>query len=335
MKRYCVSFLLLLLFSVFILKAQNPPCQSTFKGVTFESAEVASNPPLSIYMPYDVMLGYIAIDSVARYANKQDMIDFLSRQTYNDTIKTIMKYYYETVDYDPITFKLNKEYGANSSTPSIISPKLMEKEFLKKLTGVSPYPNLDLSLLRGYIISHVRVTDTLNIHDSLSIYQLTVDVTCQIIDEIKGQTVPACKNLRQQQLSVGPGGIKTISLTALNPAMPDTCFQFLYCPDWGDYKESITMDKPLLRDSTGQPIIKTGKEYIIFLEPFINCRDSQSHDYSSSLFPLNISKNFSMYEIRNGYVLDPYNYLGFGNSVLLNDFKNLLRQRISNIKNLR
>jgi hypothetical protein len=45
------------------------------------------------------------------------------------------------------------------------------------------------------------------------------------------------------------------------------------------------------------------------------------------------SATCNVYPIENGYVIDPVNELGFGESVEVNLFKNLLRQRINEIIN--
>src|ERR1700733_2244513 len=70
-------------------------------------------PPLSIGMPFDVMIGYIYLDSVARTV-PMSVIDSafgdyrsstkLGAIGYSDTLRYLAKYFYEVDDYDPIRF---------------------------------------------------------------------------------------------------------------------------------------------------------------------------------------------------------------------------------------
>jgi hypothetical protein len=92
--------LYLLVISALILtisyKAENQTqdCSSkTFIGSYFEIPQALSFPEYELNMPYEVLLGYVALDTVCYYGNMNEFADFLTRQEYNDTLKTLMKHY--------------------------------------------------------------------------------------------------------------------------------------------------------------------------------------------------------------------------------------------------
>ena len=67
---------------------------------------IRSIPPISVNMPYDVLIGYIGADSLMRFTTStqtDSLID--SWTTLNDTLKYAMKYLYEMEDYNPVIFR--------------------------------------------------------------------------------------------------------------------------------------------------------------------------------------------------------------------------------------
>lgn len=334
MKRYGIFLTSIFLLTLIFLKAQRPPCMPNDPGVTYEFDTLSHFPPYTLGMPYDIMIGYYAIDTVARNASEEMVEEFINRQTYNDTIKTIMKYYYELVDYNPTTFLLVKNY---LKCPYGIAtyPRDMEYYFLKKIKSVLPNPNLDYSLLGSTYIAQLNVIDTMTVIDSNGVMcREKALVKCEIVDQIKGQIIPQCKTWGEQQLLINNSPVRTASLSI--PALPGSCFTFDYCPDWREvlHGEHIpTNSKSLLRDSLGKPIIKKGKQYIIFLQAQFLCFDRNTKISSYVLLPMNNNLFYSIYPIENGFVKDPNNFMGWGTSVSLNTFKNNLRTRISQIKN--
>jgi len=79
--------------------------------------------PTSVYMPYDVLLGYVALDSIYYWLRERDTlpdgtpywrtnrqrmqqaVDFLRRRTqWDDTLRKIVRVLYAMSDYDPILF---------------------------------------------------------------------------------------------------------------------------------------------------------------------------------------------------------------------------------------
>jgi len=67
---------------------------------------ISNIPPITTSMPYEILQGYIYIDSLMRYTTP-NMTDSLidSWTTMNDTLKYTMKYLYELEDYNPVIFR--------------------------------------------------------------------------------------------------------------------------------------------------------------------------------------------------------------------------------------
>ncbi len=89
-------------------------------------------PPLSIYMPYDVLLGYVALDSLRRaprpQGEQQVLALFQRQQTLTDTARKILRVYYAMADYNPILFQSAIMYMRGSAnSPWVISSEIREK----------------------------------------------------------------------------------------------------------------------------------------------------------------------------------------------------------------
>jgi len=273
-------------------------------------------------MPYDVLIAYVALDTLSRNGNLNDIREFLKRQSYNDTIKYIYKYYYKVVDYDPIKFFLSmKYYGVLVTTPQT----LIENEIIETVKRVSPNVSLDYALLKSSIIAKIHVIDTNSIIDTNAKYQgkYIQIVNSLILDTIKGKVTPTCKTVEQIKIDSDYKNkyTKTLSVQA-------DCLQFNYCLDWtrgGTYG-------PTLRDNLGNPWIKPNQDYIVFLSLVLECDDSTGVYYClRPTWPE--SYTFRMYPINNGIVYDPKNEFGFGLSISSEEFIEKLKIRIEQIKN--
>jgi len=308
-----------------ITKSQYPPCSPTYPGLSFQANHLTAFPPYSLSMPYDVLLAYVALDSFCRHAYLDDIQKMLLRQTYNDTMQYIYKYFYEAVDYDPIRFFLTLKY--NNINVIVTTPQeLIHQAFVQQQLKVSPNKSLDYALLQSSFIARVNITDTIGIVDAnaKNLARNVYIVTSQILDTIKGKVIPTCNNYY-------PGsGIKKDNNKSnlLTLTLPGACLQFNYCLDWrrgGNYG-------PTLRDDNGEPWIKKDHEYIVFLNTVLECEDSSGVYYCiRPAWPE--SYTFRMYPINNGIVYDPNNEFGFGPNQTAADFINNLRSRINQIKN--
>lgn len=322
---------IIVFFNSSIVFSQHPPCYQDYEGLTFSAEKLPYVPPMDTDMPLDAMIGYIAADSARHNATYDEMIDFLERQTYNDTIKYIMRYYYQMVDWNPINFHLYRDYGDSQSCHLLRMEDEVEKKILELDTT---YGNV--LLVHSDIIAHVRVVDTIRHYDSSAgIYNRAMIVTSEILDTMKGRVIPSCnnynqyinKNRKDKQFSI-----------------PNECLQFEYALDWprgeadvdgvyiGEDGYPWTGLYPKLIDSTGTPWIKKNKEYIVFLVMVTVCfdRDNETHYYT--LFAAGEgSMTYGMYPIIDGKVYDPENEFGFGNNLTVEEFKNALNNRIQEI----
>jgi hypothetical protein len=305
------------------LNAQQPPCMTDFLGLTYQISYPVDCPPISIYMPLDVLIGYIVMDSISTYGNNDEVMSFINRQTYNDTLRKIMRYWYKTVDYDPVKYQI---YSFQGCPHEYVIKNSIESKILNRIKLTSPKKFIDQTLIASYIIAHIRVTDTLKREDETAITAKTAYiVNCIVLDTIKGKVIPACKDL----IVNFPAILEKKPDDNLQNVLPGSCLQFEYCIEWprgGDYNLDML-------DSDGKPWIKKDKEYIVFLETRIVCFTDNNIYYTLAPLRLNDSFSGSMYPVNNGFVVDPYNEFGFGTSVPVEEFKDSLRQKINEIIN--
>ncbi len=327
-----ILFLFIAITSPYLMYGQSNPCSPGNPDITWQFNRLDYVPPLSVYMPIDAILGYIAVDSIRRSIVLEDLQEFLERQTYNDTTKYIMRFYYQMVDYDPIKYALFENFGDYATCPVPLIEYEVSAHIYQTCTNKGDY-----LLIKAHYIAHVKISDTYNFTDTTSlIYPRGVNVTCEILDTIKGMVIPACYDLNQYSTNKSNG----------TQALPTDCIQFTYALDWPrgnmDGYESIIVGgtdgyswtgvKPKLIDSLGNEWIQKDKEYIVFLKPVIACETDSSVYYS--IYPVGGGfDTYGLYPINNGIVYDPNNDFGFGNNLTTAVFKERLRARIQDIIN--
>lgn len=282
--------------------SQTPPCFPGFQGISYQINDIVNCPPYVSNMPYDAFIGYLALDSLSKYADYNDYNDFIARQSYNDTIRTMMRYIYKTVEYNPNNFLCFLLHDRYPSTP--VNEYFYT--FINKVLLESPSPILDASLIGSFLIAQIQV-------DSIYCY---TDTTAQW-----------AKTSRTVRVSINNVFKGASVISNINPAIIDPQFQFTYAKEWfmGRFLD-------LDADTTTFELEK-GKSYIVFLEFRFICRESPNVYYE--IFPIRCSKSRTacMYPIVNGNVIDINNELGFGTSVNINTFNDLLTNRINAIKN--
>jgi hypothetical protein len=326
--RFLIALVALLMLSPSFLKSQFPPCDPDLKSQTFSVDTIQSIPPYSLNMPYDVLLAYIALDSVCNHAPKNAYQEFIRNQTYNDTLRYIMRYYFKAMDYDPILFK---QYLYQADVDSI-NPSHVRSDVTKMISYNSPTPFTHRIILNAYYIAHVSITDTIRLVDTSAMSSKNgIIVTTDVLDLIKGQRLPNCTDYNY------PYKYDVLDKSD-NPhpasfeELPDSCLQFYYCLEWYRGVSGDRIDAGALTavDSNGDPWIKKDKEYIVFLKLIYNC--TYNGKYYLSTFPLtSASETLTMYPIENGMVQDPGNEFGLGASVPVATFKNELNNLINEI----
>ncbi|ROL57914.1 hypothetical protein D9V84_04140 [Bacteroidetes/Chlorobi group bacterium Naka2016] len=321
-KIFIISFLFALsIFFKSSLLALGPSCYPNWVGSYFLMPFHNNEPPLSTDMPLDVMIGYIALDSVAMNGRYSQLYKFMSSLTYNDTMKKMMRYWYKIVEWDPYRFESYSTYSL-FKYPKVSVNEIIWQLMLK-IKQESPQPFIELTLLSPSIIAHVKVVDTTFVYDSTAaICTHRYIATCEVLDTIKGRMLPRCSEYYPR----GNNLVGSIGET--------NCLKFDYCLSWnkGRNREFNIADSSFyLFDEEGKPWIKKDMEYIVFLDVGIVCDDSLGIYYSFS--PNGGSYYHCMYPIKNGFVQDYENEFGLGTSVPVEEFKAFLRQKIYEIKN--
>lgn len=326
------------------LNSQQPPCYEDYYGLTYDFNKLSMLPPLSTGNTLDYLYGYIALDSIAKSVNLEQVRSFLSNQTYNDTIKKIMKYYYTIVDENPIGFEIyidTWKYTNGSKIPYKLDLNDLQREVLLKIKDVSPSPDLDHLVLGSQIIAHIKVKNQTQRNDpSASFAKSVVIDECEIIELIKGFPQKDCKDVSIQDSISIMGHLE--KNTFFNN---DSCLQYDYRLEWRrgkDYADDYIgimidengneLNNPTMKDNEGNPWTKEGEEYIVCLNYVIICSEGNNLFYS--LGP-GVAKSWTgtVYPIINGIVVyPPDEFQSIGNNLPLNTFKNIIKNRITQIK---
>lgn len=318
-----------------LLICQNHDNLPYYQGTFFNYGNISVMPPLSTDMPYDVMVGYITLDSLRRNGDISLFKEFINKQTYNDTIRTIFKYYYKMLDWNPMLFHSfikSKDY-------SELPLPIIQDEIVEKYYNISPSRGNSLVAL-SYFIYHIQVLDTLRFFDSTSVtYQRGLKCYSEILNIYKGNILETNCNIHEDNLSVKNIAYSNDSLQITNPIL---CFDIRL--DWhrGEDPGDVVLTgidnypwsgiKEKMVDSLDIPWIKANQEYIVFLEPVLIDYYDNYNKYQ--LFPMDFnSLTKGIYPIINGYVQDPSNDFGLGTSVPYLDFIQNLNNIINEIKN--
>jgi hypothetical protein len=292
-------FLIIVILSVVTMYGQNPPCFTDYQGLVYGIPLNQNCPPFNTDMPIDVLIGYIALDSISKNVEIEDFYRFMSRQTYNDTIKTMMRYFYKMMEYDPNKYH-NYMYHPQPSKYRILD---YDHPFFEYVKRKSPYSFLDASLLASYVIAKVTVNSVVNYNDTIARHAKTARIVTAHVDSIfKGKPMVNCDG----QYIIEPTGYN--------------CIKFECAKEW--FENTIPEFEMI-----------HGQSYFIFFDYRLICQtDSLSY---FTIFPLGSieSKTWSIYPIVNGNLIDIYNELGFGTNVNINTFYNGLTNRINQIKN--
>lgn len=311
---------LLLLFSMIfssycVLYSQNPPCHAIYgidqyHGLTFQVEKLEDNPPLSIYMPEDVIKSYLYLDSLQYNITYYEFQDFLNRQnTYNDSLKNLIKCFYIAKDYDPIKFKLFAWYYDTNQTFGV---DLIERDLLKKLKEISPDYFFDYTAIFSDYIFHIEIDSIIKRYEPFKQDSVLI-ATGTIIDTISGKVIPSCKNLdipnsANEYVRPDPN---------IKRAFIGECIQFQLFSKYFDNLDCLA----------------EGKEYIVFLSISHFCNDSLNSIYYYLYPTFNYSELGALYPILDSNVYDPENELGLGNLIFIGEFKKGLRERLHNLGN--
>jgi hypothetical protein len=340
---------LLILAATVLVHAQRNPCGET--GLVYQLRWPERQPPVSIYMPYDVLLGYIALDSIINWATTynetwgrvQQVRSFLERRkSFDDTLKKIVRSLYAMADYDPMLFEATlRSFRWPQLPPHMIYGGIIEAVTRAWANDLGAL-HRDLVLLEADYIAHVKVVDTVHRSGKFELDWTTLVVTtCQVLDLIKGQVLPPCNPAfthTAPEVQAGTKQLKTLSSSG-------PCLQFTYVPN---ARLSGTTDIIEPDDERLGHVITPGNEYIVMLTfPFM-CRDTAGIGDYYELHPLAVelpcndewhfNVSITAYPITTdssgtAVVRMPKNEYGWGTEIPLTTFKQRLLDRIREIRN--
>ncbi len=296
----------------------------------FSYPKMSYFPPLSMGMPFDVLIGYVYLDSIFRTVPISVMDSAIGDYRvpnsgaigYSDTLRKLAKYLYEIDDYDPIRFSQYTHLNAPGTRYPSGGPLYVSKNIFGAITSKFPDTMRTALLCMSDYIAHVKVTGLLNMldPDSLIPARSAVKVTCNVLDLIKGQVIPGCipDTLYSSR--------KAKSATLFGSP---SCLQFEYRLDWPRINHGdLTTNEDSTYVINGHPWIQADSEYIVYLSIQSLGYDSISSYCTIKPRITTESKMGSMYPVVGGIVLDPYDEMGFGMGLTADDYKSKLRARI-------
>lgn len=265
-----------------------------------------SVPELHTDMPLDCLIGYVAMDSIARTIGVFEAARY-PENAIIPQLRIVSRYIYGMADYDPIllyrhflsTMDSNfpnekyRSYPANSFFPIILEIYKRQNQFGAEY---------GMLIASSYVL-HIRVLDVREGIDSTMFngYYNNVNVACEVLETFKGQRLPEnCytpHNTKQDQTQPQPLG-------------QSSCLIYSYTP------------------KNGESTVKPGDEIVIFLNLAI-LRDNWFGLRPEGGFDKTVRGCFV---IQNGHVHDPDNVWGQGTNPTLSDFRTALLQKISEIR---
>lgn len=324
-------------------------------------------PPMSVSMPYDVLIDYVAADSGARTGGQADLITHVRGWTsMNDTLRQIGKHLYRMVDRDPARYAQyrcdvdlwhsgqhadsmyhrNHLFGRTDSThaeyPQRYPMRLetMESEIAKayvRAWGNASQRSAVGALLRSSYILRIRtisIDSTYNYLSNSGTKRYAVQAV--VLDTLKGRRfVDMCADSTNayrwppDALIEGRGG---------SPARNVGCpiIRFEYTPNM--YWSGIWQPNPEVRfvrdtafmTSDGSLRLVAGQEMIVFLG-FGNRLLDDGYDYFD--LDVNTGCSWGVLRIRNGNVLDLNDVWGSGIDVPYPVFRTAVQALIARICN--
>ncbi len=307
---------------------------------------IRSIPPLNASMPYNVLIGYVYLDSLLRFGNKPTL-DSLFKSWYalNDTLKGVLKYMYIINSYNPMFFNQYanevrfyqkrgkrelKIIGDNSDTlpPTsgryTLSLSRLKDDACEKFREVYTGSNkmAYYSMLYADYILRVRIISIhsmLNKNSSLDYYRYKA--TSIVLDTLKGNKIP----------------IKCPDMLVNNKitSVIDCFFNFQYSPlNYGMF--NVVGQEPLYsRPDTAFIIgnsfgMHNNQEAIVFIR-----FNNPKYDFQNDFFDLDLEGRCSLNALRieNGNIFDINNVWSAQTVVPYNNWKQIYMNLLNNIMN--
>jgi len=315
------------------------PCSALYPGYYFTGQYFPTKPVLYSYMPYDVLVGYIIMDSIITHAknsfpNWQSQENFIKSLTSTgDTLNYALKYLYRLADYNPfLYYNFLTSYQEGKQQPMSVLPKLLDQ--VKKEYGL---PTMEI--MKAEYILHLKVNAVENFayesrpayYDSVMQKTIPADSTklvyvyAKVLDTIKGQVLPDISNTIEVFVQ-DSAGTKVKKSRPLN-VPPNTNFIYAYNPGWRLKNEKGNKERSM---NGGEEV---GKEFIVFSFNAGACLNSTMGFQYYLNRPTALGYMGGIFRIRDGDVLDAENDYGWDKYVPVDTFKQNLRTLIDSIKN--
>ncbi len=285
--------------------AQLPIYFSSQECGVVEYADVLIKPPLSTFMPLNVMYSYIVLDSICKVGTLQEVQSRLNLMS-NDSIRLAMRYYYDVLDYDPILFH---KYAMATigdpnypcSVPSFISTLF---DLYQESADAGPKDNL---LIWTSYIYHIRVRsqvarDDSNKHTKMRKFCARADV----LNKLKGTVLPDPSRMED-------GGTEQITL-----------WWGTEVPSWNN---GIYIVDSTAAFNVAEGFLIPEHEYIVFVlaEPtHLNGSENSQGYLLSGTYDSNELGTWVL-PVINGMVIDDDGYFGIGTEIEVQTFKEFVR----------
>lgn len=280
---------------------------------------LSSVPELHTDMPLDCMIGYIAMDSLAKSENIQTVLAMPQNSTMA-TLRGLAHLMYSMMDYDPVLLTRHIVSVNDSTVPSNTYRSFLantyygaQKAILKRLDEFGANYGM---LLTSYYILKVRVTEVRIGIDTTFTPRDWVNVSCEVEEIFKGQYLPhTC--------------IEPVKQKGKNNRIANsTCFKFGFPKDestGGGYNHQKGQGGGKAITLIRTPLIN--EEFYVFLKQYAI---SQYEDF---ILPEYAYESMGgLFRIVDGNVEDNGNFWGLGKLPAENDFRTNLLQKIYDIK---
>lgn len=305
------------IFTVVSLKIEaQPPCFPNYGSIYFSINYPAQLPPVSTGMPYSVLIGHIALDSLCRSLTPGQLDSIIYfHHTYDDTVKTVMKYALSLFDFDPTLLRAVGSVPA----PYFSRPYDYNNALWQLVKSVSTTPNIDGAIFGSHFICRVNVTNVRDTTDSTSIFASNTRIVTSIIsDTILGRVFPLC---------TGCGGGNNVQFSN-PPSIPWLQFDVRW--------DRLQFNREMLKQPSDSADIdslqiQTG-DYLVFLRIELLCNDTTKAFYKISP-AYNLTPSCGVYRIApDGSIKDTQSYFGLGSSPSVAAVISTLKSRITAIK---
>ncbi len=276
------------------------------------NTKISYMPPVIPSMPYQVLAGYVAMDSIFRTASYDALLSRAMTMP-KDSIEMGIRFWFYMKDYNPLLFG---EYwkAAAKRSDYLISPSQLQQVLRKcyfERFGI--WSNIAEVIIGTDYILHVRVIGQSSYQSILPTLGYEAENYCarvEFIEKVTGQILPnACQH------------------NNAGDEEPPECLNI----GWARIalSQCTTYDDSLQSLPYGPDLMEIGKEYLVFLNlGMLSNIDEGTSTYNVGQSTKLVRKNWVL-PIENGTVTDKENVFGWGGSVPVETFKQYIHESIT------